>query len=222
MRQTAFIETSAINWFHDAGFDSNKMHALFVSQNLIPIVGMDTIYELARCFTVKPERAKTLFCFLKELKPDYSCQREQLYIQEIDSLLEGKTIDALLGYYTDEALTERIEQYSTGVFSSANAEFITARQFFWDDCRAKLWKPKEIQSKRGLVFTDYLNHCMLHFRSNISIFQQWIKELTKKTQSKKDAIYLFNNIKDFPALRTSLYSQLYLNFLIIKNGVTPR
>ena len=67
MRQTVFIETSAINWFYDSGFDANKTNALFASQNLIPVVGMDTIYELARCFTVKPEKAKGLFCFLKEL-----------------------------------------------------------------------------------------------------------------------------------------------------------
>jgi hypothetical protein len=78
MRQTAFIETSAISWFYNAGFDANKTNAFFDSQNLIPVVGMDTIYELARCFIVKPERAKSLFCFLKELKPDYSCQRSPM------------------------------------------------------------------------------------------------------------------------------------------------
>lgn len=222
MRQTAFIETSAINWFYDAGFDANKTNALFASQNLIPVVGMDTIYELGRCFIVKPQRAKSLFCFLKDLKPDYSCQREQLYIQEINSLREAKAVDVLLGYYTDEALTERIEQYSTGVFNSAHAEFIAGRQFFWDDCREKLWNSSGIQSKKGLRFTDYLSHCMEQLRSNVVIFQQWIKELTKKTLSKEDVINLFNNIENFPALRTSLYSQFYLNFLMIKNGTTPR
>lgn len=222
MRQTAFIETSAINWFYDAGFDANKTNVLFDSQNLIPVVGMDTIYELARCFTVKPERAKALFCFLKELNPNYSCQREQLYIQEINSLREAKAVGAFLGYYTDEALTERMEQYSTGIFNRAHVEFIAGRQFFWDDCREKLWSSSGIQSKKGLLFTDYLSHCMEQLRSNVSIFQQWIKELTKKTLPKEDVINLFNKIENFPALRTSLYSQFYLNFLIIKNGTTPR
>lgn len=63
MRQTAFIETSAINWFHDAGFDSNKMHALFVSQNLIPIVGMNTIDSLRVINLYRVKRSALFFLY---------------------------------------------------------------------------------------------------------------------------------------------------------------
>ena len=51
MRQNAFIETSAINWLYDAGFDASQVNSLLAAEKLIPIVGMDTVYELARCFT---------------------------------------------------------------------------------------------------------------------------------------------------------------------------
>lgn len=222
MRQNAFIETSAINWLYDAGFDANQTNALLVAEKLIPIVGMDTVYELTRCFTVNPERARSLFYFLKQLKPHYSCQRDRLYIQELDNLRKGKAVDTRLGYYADEILTERINQYSVGVFNNTHEEFIVGRQFFWDDCRAKLWAPEATRPKKGLAFTDYLLYCMQQLRLNISVFQQWIKELTKKMPSKEDATNLFNNINNFPAFRTSLYSQFYLNFSIIKNGDTPR
>lgn len=222
MRQTAFLDTSTINWFYNAGLNANEANALLASRNFIPVIGMDTIYELARCFTVEPEKAQALFCFLKALSPEYSCQREQLYTQELDRLQNGKAVDARIGCYTNEALTERLEEFSTGIFNKTNAEFAVGRQFFWDDCRKRLWSPDGIKSKKGLIFSDYLSHCMQQLRLNVSIFHQWIKVLINKIITKEDVINLFENIQKFPALRTSLYSQFYLNFLIIKNGATPR
>ena len=72
--KTGFIETSAINFFCKEidGYQANK----FLEQKrLIPIVGMDTIYELGRCFLVDTNKAQGLFNFLNQLNPVYACTR---------------------------------------------------------------------------------------------------------------------------------------------------
>lgn len=222
MRQTAFIDTSAINWFYNFGFDANRINFLLASQNLTPVIGVDTHYELTRCFKVNKEKAINLCFLLKELQPNYSCQRERLYIQEIDNLIEGKPVDPLLGYYSREILTDRLDQYSLGRVNNAHMEFIDARQFFWNDCRVKLWNQEKTRPKKALIFIDYSKYCIQQLRLNLSIFQQWINLLTKKSLSEIDAIKLLDNINNFKALRTALYSHFYLNFLIIKNGNTPK
>ncbi|MFV0820841.1 hypothetical protein, partial [Legionella micdadei] len=71
--KTAFIETSAINWLYDnSAADAQLTNHLFSSNNFIPVVGMDTIYEMGRCFkTNATDKASALFTFLKQLNPIY-------------------------------------------------------------------------------------------------------------------------------------------------------
>lgn len=218
---TVFIETSALNWLYDNTEDANHANRLLEMKKLIPIVGMDTIYELAHCFLNSPNRASNLFEFLKQFKPVYSCQRENLYNQELDRFLNGTSVNVFLEHYSKEILTNRIGDYSSGIFNEIHRDFIIARQFFWDDCREKLWIPKDTKRKRGLEFIDYLPHCLKKIEENITIFQQWILGITGKNLSKQNAIHFFKKLDSFPALRTSLYSQFFLNSLIIKSKATP-
>ncbi|PWY56054.1 hypothetical protein DGG96_08945 [Legionella qingyii] len=220
--RTAFIETSAINWFYKNQFNAVSANKLLASKNLIPVVGMDTIYELARCFTVEYEKAVNLFNFLKQLKPVYSCQRKVLYEQELNNLMQGSSVDPLLGYYTEEILTDRIKHYSMGIFDKTHEEFIIGRQFFWDDCREKLWSPENIKRNKGLTLQAYLTHCFKQIEITPLILQKWIEELTGKILSKDNIATLLKKLNTLPALRTALYSQFYLNFLIIRNQATPR
>ncbi|ARG97100.1 hypothetical protein [Legionella micdadei] len=221
--KTAFIETSAINWLYDnSAADAQLTNHLFSSNNFIPVVGMDTIYEMGRCFkTNATDKASALFTFLKQLNPIYYCQRSMLYNQELDNLLHGSSVIASLGHYTAEILAERIKQFSLGIFDSIHEEFISGRQFFWDDCREKLWKPEKNKKSLSLTFDYYLQHCLKQIESNIPILQKWLEELTGKKLPAENAVCLMKRLGSYPALRTSLYSQFYLNYLIIRNQATP-
>ncbi|HAT1740213.1 TPA: hypothetical protein I8Y95_003030 [Legionella pneumophila] len=219
---TAFLETSAINWLFNNGFDSQKTSQLFSSNKLIPVVGMDTIYELGRYFTTTtPENASSLFNFLKLLKPIYSCQRAMLYNQELDNLLHGFSVDPLLGYYSEEILIERIEQFSLGIFDNMHEEFIAGRQFFWGDCREKVWSPDKVKQNLNLTFENYLKYCLLQIEDNLSILPKWMETLTGKKLSQDNAMLFLKKLNSFKALRTALYSQFYLNYLIIRNRAIP-
>lgn len=183
---------------------------------------MDTIYELGRCFTTNtPDIGAALFGWLTQLNPMYSCQRSMLYYQELDNLLHGYPVEVLLGYYSEEVLTQRIKEFSSGIFDTVHEEFMAGRQFFWNDCREKLWNSDKIKQNRGLTFENYLQHCLNQIENNISILQTWIKELTGKKLSQNHTILLLKKLNSYIALRTSLYSQFYLNYLIIKNHATP-
>ena len=183
--RTAFIETSAINWLHANEFGAANTNELFTSLNFTPIMGMDTIYELARCFIVKHDKAISLFSFLKQLNPIYSCQRSVLYDQEIHRLIKSSIVDPLLGYYTEEILTERIKQYSAGDFDNTHAEFIAGRQFFWDDCREKLWKPENVKQKKGLTSQDYLAHCFQQIETTPPNITAMDKKINRKNIVKR-------------------------------------
>ncbi|STX37486.1 hypothetical protein [Legionella feeleii] len=219
--KTAFIETSAINWLSDHAINAHTCNQIFATYKLTPVIGMDTIYELGRCFTTIPKRGSELFSWLNQLKPIYSCQRAILYSQELDNLLRGSSINALLGYYSEEILAKRIKDFSSGIFENIHEEFIAGRQFFWDDCREKLWNPNKVKQNLGLTFKNYLHHCLKQIETNISILQKWVKELTGKRLSKENTILLLKKLNAYPALRTALYSQFYLNFLIIRNRSIP-
>ncbi|KTD04388.1 hypothetical protein Lgee_0141 [Legionella geestiana] len=221
--KTAFIETSAINWLYENNIEPGICNQSLAANNLIPVVGMDTIYELGRTFTTsKPDTGAKLFSWLYRLNPMYSCQRERLYANELDSFLHGSPIAGLLEYYSKEVLTQRLKDFSSGIFSTIHEEFMAGRQFFWDDCREKLWSPNQVKQNRGLVFSDYLQHCLKEIVSNISILQIWLKELTGIQLPQDQANNLLKKLNSYRALRTSLYSQFYLNYLIIKNHTKPR
>lgn len=110
--KTVFIETSAINWLYHEKQDADEVNQIFKTKNMIPVVGMDTIYVLSRCFmTNVPEKGIELFKFLTQLQPVYSCQRSMLYLQERDNLLTSSPVTPLLDYYSYEILIERIKQF---------------------------------------------------------------------------------------------------------------
>ncbi|GAN30370.1 hypothetical protein ACTOV9_12975 [Legionella pneumophila] len=77
-----------------------------------------------------------------------------LYNQELDNLLHGFSVDPLLGYYSEEILIERIEQFSLGIFDNMHEEFIAGRQFFWGDCREKVWNPDKVKQNLNLTFEN--------------------------------------------------------------------
>lgn len=217
--KTASLDTSAINWIFNKKFNAIEFNELLKLKGYTPVVGMDTIYELERCFIQYPEKGKNLFYFLNQLNPVYICQRQIIYEQELSKLTQGSSVNALLGYFSEEILRMRIKDNITGI--SNHNKFIKERQFFWNDCRKKLWTPEGVKRNLKLELNDYLLHCIKQITMNIKIVQDWLKFLTNKTVLIYYAKNFIKNINNFPALRTALYSQFYLNFLLIKNLTTP-
>lgn len=92
---------------------------------------------------------------------------------------------------------------------------------FLGDSRKHLWTPNS-NTKRNLVFGDYLKHCLKQIRENISILQILVIHLTKKEFSEEHSKKLLEKIDSYPAFRTLLYSQFFMNYQIIRNGTTPK
>ena len=144
-----------------------------------------------------------------------------LYRGEVDKFLFNSALDPLLGYFTKEELIKRMSNYMEGNFDNAHKEFIDARQFFWKDCREKLWQSDNGKIKKELHFKNYVDYCFDFMKRNITIFQEWIYGLIKKELSPNDTSRLLINLNSFPALHTALMAQFFKNYLIAKNGATP-
>jgi hypothetical protein len=78
-----FLDTTVINRCHELGVTGNKLYELLVRQDLEPILGFNTMYELTRDFlnTDDPDRTINLFCIVRDLKPKIACKRAKMYSQ---------------------------------------------------------------------------------------------------------------------------------------------
>ncbi len=135
----AFLDTTVINRCHELGVTGNKLYELLVRQGLEPVLGFNTMYELARDFpnTDDPDRTINLFCIVRDLKPKIACKRAKMYIMEFNCLKSCGLIEPFASQNEMDIFYQRIQDYCNGSFS--HETFVRGRQAFWDNIRGENW-----------------------------------------------------------------------------------
>lgn len=216
--KTAFLETSAINKCLD-----NKINAKRLKEILKwhPVIGNYTTYELARTFKGDPDKTKQLFCFIKELDPIFTCSRIKLYQQEVERIKTDSIVNHLIEPSKLCALKMRIDDYCKGHFNQQ--DFIDERQTNLEENRSN-WSPNSLKARinpNKMTFAKFV----IDFFNNL-ICTDEIKKVITLTTGKdichSDILKFKGNMDAYPALRTLIYSHLYLNYVaVIGGGVTP-
>ena len=227
--KTAFIDTSVISECHRQGIAANILHEALTASKLIPVVGMYPTYEITRTITTDClGKASQLFSFIRDLEPEFSCLREELYAMEAKKLKTDNPVDYLLCSSKKTILQKRIDNYIIGTFDQEYKDFIQIRQTGLTVSR-QAWRPirnKEIRKKYNHNFNKFLSD----FFSNLKFEPrkiEWIRiVISVATQQKviladKEIIKFIDNQTSYPALRTLIYVYLYLEFLTETNNATP-
>lgn len=72
--KTAYLEPSAINWYVNSAYAGEPVGAAMAGCEYRPVIGLHTIYELARTFLSANGhvRGRALFGFVRDLDPAVS------------------------------------------------------------------------------------------------------------------------------------------------------
>lgn len=135
----AFLDTTVINRCHKLGVTGFKLYELLGSYGLEPVLGFNTIYELARDFTNTDDPARTinLFCIVRDLKHKMACKRAKMYIMEFNCLKSHSLIEPFASQNEMDIFYQRLQDYCNGSFS--HETFVRRRQDFWDNIRGENW-----------------------------------------------------------------------------------
>ena len=212
----AFIETSAINAFFRYGMTGQQLRVFLEKQNLSPVVGIFTTFELAKTFLCDNASAlqtvKGLFQLIRELNPEYSCRDDHLFTMESNKLKFNHDINPLVT--SKEILAEinsRTNRFCDGNVSDIEKIFLQEKEKNFIQCRL-LWGRQSFNRKISEFkkFSEYRDS----FLKNYDL--DFIKNFLKKTaEIRIPDVYvrrLITNINSYPALRVLIYFHLYLNF----------
>jgi hypothetical protein len=217
---SVFFDTCAISAMVTKGFTGLEIGNALRARNCWIVIGRNTLYECARTYmTPHIDKANNQLLFIKNLQPEYSCTRLQLYEQE---KLKLKT-DALINPFCNKWEKAMIEEQHKRLLSgdrSELSEFIAARQGSVTTAKLK-WPP------RGRA-TEY---------KLLGSFSERIKKLPRTPETIKCIQLLFNQFgtvisltdagnflndqNSYPALRSLLYTYLYLDYSAEIHGQIP-
>lgn len=227
--KTAFIDTSVISECHRQEITAKALNEILKAKKLTPVVGIYPNFEVAKnILTNNPNRASQLYSFIRDLKPEYSRSRADLYILETNKLRTDEPIDYLLSGQPKTILLNRIDDHCNGKFTYEHKSFVQTRQEALTASR-KAWQPvksKEIRKKYSNNFNKFVTDFFTLLKSHAEKMEYIRIVILIATEQKiilndQEIIKLIDNLISYPALRTLLYVHLYLEFLTETNGETP-
>lgn len=220
MYKTIFLETNAVSKLYETLHDGIQLKCILLSKNLQPIVSQHTTYELARCFCDKKnhEKGVELCLFLKTLEPEYTCETEMLIRREIIRLRTGESVDVYIEKNNKKHLFNAIENLTKFVVMNQYVDYIKKREenikndATWD----RLLISSKTKEKFSQNFESYVTQSLLN--------RNWIKVVLKRIMSNmndNEIIKLVNNLKDYPAIQTTLRAHLFMNYQVLVNRNKP-
>lgn len=224
---TIFLESSAVNYISEKGLSGEQFVDILEKKSLVPVIGRYTTLELAKdILHDKVEPVKKLFYFVKSLNSIFACRRDQLYKMEEHKLRNNLIVNWQTNQEDMKIINGMIDRFCKGQFNDDDRLAIKNREIFMDSNRQKNWStpkdPKKSSILKGKDFEtfitwffqnitpSYIEYLINFFRSGTSV--NFNKELMED---------FISNIAKYPALRTFLYSNLYLDFIAQKNPDPP-
>jgi len=227
--KTVFMDTSVISECHRQGITAKELNEILKEKKLIPVVGIYPNFEIAKnIVTENPNKASQLYSFIRDLKPEYSRSRDDLYTLEANKLRTDEPVDYLLSGQQKTLLLNRIDDHCNGEFGYKHEAFIRTRQGMLTASR-KAWQPvksKEIRKKYSNNFNKFLTDYFLSLKYDPKNME-WVRMVILATTEQKIILNdrelnkLLDNLISYPALRSLIYVHLYLEFLTQTNGATP-
>lgn len=225
--QRAYIETSIINRACDELINGQGLANFLKQMSYSPAIGMHVIYELARTFLDQSyaQRGQSLFSLIKDINPAIIPLTQDLHEMEIIKLRTGAAVLPFLDAINEVATHYEIEKLSNGIFDSRAEQFIRSRE----------QKVMEIEP----IFTQkYLNHVkkvkasnpklsrqMRTFKDVLSYFEndipQLIRDILRVRITKYEAYELSQRLQSFPAIRSAVFANLYIAFILIVYQTPP-
>ncbi|MCK4233859.1 hypothetical protein KAX75_05490 [candidate division WOR-3 bacterium] len=230
MYKKVYIETSIINRAHGEKISGSQIANILTSSNLLPVIGFHTIYECARTYLNHKNHllAQCLFKILKDIDPSYTPLTGNLLRQEVDKLRTAAAVLPFFAHLNQVSVRIEVARLADGIFDNQAERFIRAREneikttgfsvaseIFLNNLR----KSKRKAYKNIRTFDDLLN---LYKKKDL-IHHLIIKILNDIAcpVSQSEARELEIQINSFPALRSVVLSNCYLNFILIKYNTQP-
>jgi hypothetical protein len=223
----AYLETSAINYAKQKHMTGKELRLTLENLDHSPVIGMHTIYELARTFfdTNKLNKGAKLFSLIEDLDPSIMPPVRGLLNQEIDKFLHGTCVLPFLSHLDQHAVRLEVARLASGTFDNRAKEFISGREaniranypqfaqsYIERVVQAKATNPEIIRKIK--TFQDAYNNFEFEFPS-------MILEILRGKISKAAAPRMYRGIDSFPALRSTIRANLYISFLCIVHKVRP-
>jgi hypothetical protein len=221
----AYLEPSIINRAYGCGLSGLKLKEVLAKHLLTPAIGLNAIYEMARTFLNKDgvQIGVALFKILWELDPSYQLSPEMLYDQEIIKLRIGAAVLPFLDELNLAATKQEVWRIASGNFDEKASNSITSRE-------------AEIRENHPKFALNYIKEVNETLKSNPSerlpTFEKVYSDLGDqlpgliyKLLEDKLSIYeaheIYHRIDSFPAIRTTLRSNVYLNAICIIHQHVP-
>jgi hypothetical protein len=223
----AYLETSAINFAEQKQMTGTELRHTLENLGYSPVIGMHTIYELARTFVDpnKLDKGMKFFSLIEDLDPSIMPPVRGLLNQEINKLLHGTGVLPFMSYLNQHAVRLEVTRLASGIFDNRAEGFIRGREaniranypqfaqsYIERVVQAKATNPEIVRKVK--TFQDAYN--IFEFE-----FPPMIVELLHGKINKAAASRMFRKIDSFPALRSTIRANLYISFLCIIHKVRP-
>lgn len=222
--KTILLETNAVNKCIDAKLTGTQISKFLETKHLNPIVNIHSLYELARTFLNPNTRniGINLFKFLKELNPTFSCMTGELIKREVNKLHYDTSVNFLCNPDFKKQTDEAIKNLSNGNFSWDYEKFIRNREREIQSDQ-KIWdKLITLNKKNESNLPSYNSYATTYLSiNNVQQVKSHIQQHIEEMLSDKAIIKLLTQINSYPALKTLIRVDLYLNYLVISTGNRP-
>lgn len=222
--KTVLLETNAISRCLDSSLSGTKLLAVLNKNNFIPVVNIHTKYELARTFLNhnSHDRGKNLFLILKEINPVFSCPTDELIKREFQKLQNETSVTFVCNPESLKQIYNDIDLLSKGKFVQEIKTFIQKRE---RGIKAFLPTYNKLITKENRILLkhkSYKNFVNIYVSpSNTEELKTHLNKIVGKSLTDAEILKFRTNIASYPAIKTNLLIDLYLNYTVIKNGNKP-
>ena len=225
--KTAYLEPSAINWYVNSAYAGDVVATAMAGCGYRPVIGLHTIYELARTFlgVNGHARGQTLFRFVQALDPAISPGSSALMVDEIRRLRTGTAVLPFLDHLNQAATRLEIARLAGGGFDERARGFIQQREQEVEKLHPHLMRQyisyvNELRSEDPAVVPR-----LSLFEDAVRLFQrkvpELISDLVQRQVTDPEAMRLSEQLDQFPAIRSGVRANLYLMWICIANNAVP-
>lgn len=221
----AYFETNVINWLSDQLVCVSDFIDRLTTLGFLPVTGPITIYELARTFLDKngKDRGSNLFSILKDISPSYHPDPGNLMTQEIIRLRTSAEVLPFLDSVNQAATRLEVERLSRGIFDSHAEKYIRVKEESDKLKNNQITQSYMNQIKEVNDPTEYKKlktfpNLVKYFESH---FPEIIRDILNNRVSLLESKELYYRLNEFPVIKSSLYSNLYLTYLSLRYKSKP-
>lgn len=129
-------------------------------------------------------------------------------------LRTGAAVTPFLDHLNQASTRLEIERLAAGIFDSRAEEFIRSRE-------GAIRTNSPVLSEQYLAHVKRVKNRSVNRLKKIKTFDDIVREVLKKTVSFAEAVELSQRLASFPALRSTVNTNMYYSFIHIVYGVGP-